>query len=326
MFADDPGVRIPAVYAGHTTRRVLTLEDVYFIKITDYAAVEAAGVSRAEAADRLFSTYLRQIFLEGFFHADPHPGNLFIEPLDGRWRLVFVDFGMVGRLSAGAKQGLRDLAIAVGARDLDRLMRAYQELDILLPGADLARIRQAEAAVFDRFWGKSMRELAHTHPQEMRRFAREFRDLMNEMPFQAPRDLIFLGRCVAILSGMCSGLNPEFNLFGGLAPFADSSGPGGRRWLGRLLGWLVEEGGRSSRFGTPDLRVAGLEGRTRRDRPRRARLERRRIRRTIGRWLVALSRLCRVALAEPCCASTARRQGGRLVLAVALAGIVLSAR
>jgi len=243
MFADDPEVRIPAVYGSHTTRRVLTLEDVYFIKITDYPAIEAAGVSRAEAADRLFRTYLRQIFIEGFFHADPHPGNLFIEPLDGRWRLVFVDFGMVGRLSAEAKQGLRDVAIAVGARDLDRLTRAYQELDILLPGADLGQIRQAEAAVFDRFWGRSMRELAHTHPEEMRRFAREFRDLMNEMPFQAPRDLIFLGRCVAILSGMCSGLNPEFNLFGGLAPFArqlvaEEAGD----WLDRLLDWLAEEG------------------------------------------------------------------------------------
>jgi predicted unusual protein kinase regulating ubiquinone biosynthesis (AarF/ABC1/UbiB family) len=243
MFADDPDVRIPAVYADHTTRRVLTLEDVYFIKITDYAAVEAAGVSRAEAADRLFRTYLRQIFLEGFFHADPHPGNLFVEPLDGRWRLVFVDFGMVGRLSANVKQGLRDLAVAVGARDLDRMMRSYQELGVLLPAADLGRIRQAEAAVFDRFWGKSMRELVRIHPQEMRQFSQQFRDLMLEMPFQVPRDLIFLGRCVAILSGMCTGLNPEFNLFEGLAPFARQLlAEEGGDWFDRLLGWLAEEG------------------------------------------------------------------------------------
>ncbi len=243
MFANDPDVRIPIVYASHTTRRALTLEDVYFIKITDYAAVEAAGVSRAEAADRLFRTYLRQIFLEGFFHADPHPGNLFVEPLDGRWRLVFVDFGMVGRLSAAQKQGLRDLAIAVGGRDLDRLIRSYQELRILLPGTDLARLRLAEAAVFDRFWGKTMRELARTHPQEMRRFAHEFRDLMVEMPFQVPKDLIFLGRCVAILSGMCTGLDPEFNLFAGLAPFARQLiAEEGGDWLDRLLDWLIEEG------------------------------------------------------------------------------------
>lgn len=221
MFAGDATIRIPAVHEAYTTRRTLTLEDVYFIKITDYAALEGAGVDRREAADRLFRTYLRQIFLEGFFHADPHPGNLFAEPLgEGQWRLVFVDFGMVGHLSPRVRQGLRSLAIAVGARDLDRLMQAYQELGVLLPGADLERIRQAEAAVFDRLWGKSMRELVDLDPQEVRLMARQLRGVLYEMPFQLPKDLVFLGRCVAILAGMCTGLNPDFNLFEGLAPFA----------------------------------------------------------------------------------------------------------
>ncbi|RMF31181.1 MAG: AarF/ABC1/UbiB kinase family protein, partial [Chloroflexi bacterium] len=123
-FRGDPGVRVPAVHWSHTTRRVLTLEDVTAIKITDYAAIEAAGVSRQEVAQRLMETYLQQIFRDGFFHADPHPGNLFVQPLpwpeggrggestlrpkDGRgngrgggrpFRLVFVDFGMVGRVT-----------------------------------------------------------------------------------------------------------------------------------------------------------------------------------------------------------------------------------
>jgi predicted unusual protein kinase regulating ubiquinone biosynthesis (AarF/ABC1/UbiB family) len=244
MFADEPTLRVPAVHAAQTTLRVLTLEDVYAIKITDYAAIEAAGVDRAEVADRLFRTYLRQIFVEGFFHADPHPGNLFVQPLaDGGWRLVFVDFGMVGRLSPQAKQGLRDMAVGVGTRNFDRLMTAYQELGVLLPEANIDRLRQAEAAVFDRFWGKSMRELTHLDRREMHRFAMQFRDLLFEMPFQIPTDLIFLGRCVSILSGMCTGLNPEFNLFGGLAPFAQQllEGEGGD-WLSTLLDWLVEQG------------------------------------------------------------------------------------
>lgn len=240
MFARNPRVRIPKVHGSFSTRRVLTLEDVYYIKITDYAAIEAAGVSRAEVAQRLFRTYLTQIFRKGFFHADPHPGNLFVEPLEREgWRLVFVDFGMVGRLNEQAKQGLRDLAIAIGGRDVDRLMRAYQTLGVILPGADLQRIRQAEQAMFERLWGRSMRELAAIHPREMREFSREFRDVMYEMPFQVPTDLIFLGRCVAILSGMCTGLDPDFNLFQGLAPFArqllaDEQGD----WSQQLLDWL----------------------------------------------------------------------------------------
>ncbi len=246
MFAGEPDVRVPTVYPSHTTARALTLEDVYFIKITDYAAVEAAGVDRAEAASRLLRVYLRQIFQEGFFHADPHPGNLFVEPLgQAGWRLVFVDFGMVGRLSAQAKHALRETAIAVGARDAGRLLKGMRELGVLLPGADEGLIRQAmQATLFDRFWGKSVRELMRIHPQEMRQFAGRFRELLYEMPFQLPGDMIFLGRCIAILSGMCTGLDPEFNVFAELTPFARqllAEEDGG--WLGALLEMLAGQGG-----------------------------------------------------------------------------------
>ncbi|MEJ2759020.1 MAG: AarF/UbiB family protein, partial [Anaerolineales bacterium] len=79
-FADVKGVRVPAVVWSHTTKRVLTLEDVYAIKISDHAEIDQAGVDRGEVAVRLFDTYMRQIFEDGFFHADPHPGNLFVDP------------------------------------------------------------------------------------------------------------------------------------------------------------------------------------------------------------------------------------------------------
>jgi len=199
---------------------------------------------------------MHQIFEVGFFHADPHPGNLFVEPTNGPgaiagasegsrkgWRLVFVDFGMVGRLAPEARSDLRNLAIALGTRDVDRLMRAYGELGVLLPGADLDRLRQAEAAVFERLWGKSVRELMQIDPREMRRFAHEFRDLLYEMPFQMPADLIFLGRCVAILSGMCTGLDPDFNLFSELAPFARTmlTAEGGGVNVDSALTWLIEQ-------------------------------------------------------------------------------------
>jgi predicted unusual protein kinase regulating ubiquinone biosynthesis (AarF/ABC1/UbiB family) len=128
---------------------------------------------------------------------------------------------MVGEITPATKQALRDIAIAIGTRDLDRLIQAYQDLGALLPGADLERIRQAEAAMMERIWGKSMRELVRMHPQDMREFAREYRDVLYEMPFQMPENMIFLGRCVAILSGMCTGLDPDFNLFQGLRPFAE---------------------------------------------------------------------------------------------------------
>lgn len=230
-FAGRDDVRVPRVIWSHTTRRVLTLEDVYAIKITDYEAITEAGVDRTEVAKRLFDVYLEQIFHHEFFHADPHPGNLFVETILGEdengrgesgigWRLTFVDFGMMGQIPPNTRAGLRELAIAVATQDAKRLVKSYQILGFLLPGADLSLVEEAEAAAFERFWGKSMAELQEIGFEEMHEFAKEFRGLLYDMPFQVPQDLILLGRCVTILSGMCAGLDPNFNLWESISPFA----------------------------------------------------------------------------------------------------------
>ena len=233
---------------------MLTLEDVFAIKITDYEAISAAGIDRAEVARQLLDTYLKQIFEDGFFHADPHPGNLFVTPLAGQtedgkpaWRLTFVDFGMVGHVPDTLRTGLREVLIATGTQDAARLIRSFQTLHVLLPSADLKQLEQMSASMFDMFWGKSMEELRQLSPEEMFRFADRFRDLMFNMPFQLPQNLLMLGRTVAILSGMCTGLDNEFNLWNQLAPYAtklvsQEVGSNWRVWLdeaGNILKELV---------------------------------------------------------------------------------------
>jgi predicted unusual protein kinase regulating ubiquinone biosynthesis (AarF/ABC1/UbiB family) len=226
LFTERPSVYVPRVVWSHTTKKNLTLEDVTAIKITDYDAITKAGIDRADVAQRLFETYLKQIFEDGFFHADPHPGNLFVTPKDDNttgkrdWILTFVDFGMVGRVPETIRQGLREMAIGVGTQDAARVIKSYQILGVLLPGADLSLIEQAEAKAFDRFWGKSMSELQNINLDEMHEFAKEYREIIYAMPFQVPSDILFLVRCIAILSGMCTGLNPDFNVWEGLTPFA----------------------------------------------------------------------------------------------------------
>ena len=225
-FKDDPDVHVPRVVRSLTTLRVLTLEDVYAIKITDYDAITAAGIKRGDVANKLLGTYLKQIFEDGFVHADPHPGNLFVTPIftDGeippRWQLTFVDFGMTARVPENVRDALREMLIGVGTKDASRVVKAYQMLGMLLPGADLKLIEQAEAQVFDRFWGMTMSELRKTNPDEIRKFAHQYRDLIFSMPFQVPNNLIMLARTVAILSGMCTGLDPDFNLWNQVAPYA----------------------------------------------------------------------------------------------------------
>lgn len=227
-FNAFPGVCVPQVIWTHTTQRTLTLENVLAIKITDYPAIKAAGVNRAEVASRLLDTYLKQIFEDGFFHADPHPGNLFVYPRENKggvpggqgWVLVFVDFGMVGRVPDTLRNGLRELLMAVGTRDAARAVKAYQAMGVLLPEADLDRLEQAGALMFERFWGMDMTQMTTIPYEEMHLFADQFRDLLYEMPFQVPQNMIFLARCVGILSGMCTGLDPQFNVWEHLAPYA----------------------------------------------------------------------------------------------------------
>jgi predicted unusual protein kinase regulating ubiquinone biosynthesis (AarF/ABC1/UbiB family) len=221
MFADDPGVYIPTIYRDHCTDYVLTMEDVSAIKLNDYAALDAAGIDRREVSKRLMDTYTRQIFEERFFHADPHPGNLFLYPLERDpnappgtgtpFYLIFIDFGMIGTLTPEIVQGIVNTLAAVITRDAHRLVKSYQELGFLLPSADVRRIEEATEAVFQRVWGMNMTELSAMGFDAAQDIGREFGDLLREMPFRVPQDFIYLGRTVGILGGMTTTIDPSFN-------------------------------------------------------------------------------------------------------------------
>lgn len=224
-FAEERRINVPRVVWELTARRVLTLQDVTAIKLGDYDAITAAGIDRNEVAEVLASTYLQQVFVDGFFHADPHPGNLFVTPRPDappgapRWALTFVDFGMVGRVPDNLREGLREALIAIGMQDGARLVASMKTLDILLPGADLKLIEMATMQVFERFGGMTMGDLRDVDHAEMRRFGLQFRDLMLDLPFQLPENLLMLGRTTGLLSGMCTGLSPQFNIWATITPY-----------------------------------------------------------------------------------------------------------
>lgn len=260
MFKDDMGIYIPAVYSEHSTDSVLVMEDVTTIKISDYAALDAAGINRNAVAKRLMDCYMKQVFEERFFHADPHPGNLFIYPLphenggghygkQGRpFYLIFIDFGMTGSLSPGIAAGLINTLSAIVSRDADKLVRSYQELGFLLPDADVERIEEATKAAFDQVWGLSMTEIRNVSYDEARDLAHEFNDLLFSMPFQVPQDFIYLGRCLGILSGMATSLDPTFNPWQELQPYAQKmiartlTGSNGSSTNGDVLGLPILQG------------------------------------------------------------------------------------
>src|SRR5262245_26728002 len=229
-FADVPGVYMPAPYPEVTTRRVLVMERIGGIKISDVVALDRARVDRSELAHRFYRAYLKQWFLDGVFHADPHPGNLFVR-VEGPpppatngakpgapFTLIFVDFGMVGRLGARAMEALREATVAVATNDPARFVQSLDNLGVILPDADRRPIVQAAQILFKYTYDRSIREMTSTDVVEG--VFGEVEQLVRDMPFQMPQDLIYLGRSVSMVSGMTTAIDPDINLFETLRPFA----------------------------------------------------------------------------------------------------------
>ena len=124
-FADQDDIVVPKIYWEHTTKRVLVMEFVDGIKITDFEAIDAAGIDRQQVARLLTDSYFKQIFSHGFFHADPHPGNLFVQPGP---KLVIVDFGIAKELPEGFLSGFIKLVSALISGNLEGLPQAFRDL------------------------------------------------------------------------------------------------------------------------------------------------------------------------------------------------------
>ena len=240
-FAGDERVAVPRVAWERTTRRVLTLEDVTAIKITDTDGLRAAGIDPVEVAPVFASVMFDQLFTTGFFHADPHPGNIFVTPTPGAgglpWRLTFIDFGMMGEVPPGTRSGLRKLLIAAAARDGGGLVSAIGEIGVLLPTADTAELERAMSRLFTRFGGMGFAELREVDPREFLAFANEFGELVRSLPFQVPENFLLIIRAMSLTSGVCSSLDPRFNLWDSVEPYA-------ARLLREERGNLLQDAGR----------------------------------------------------------------------------------
>lgn len=226
-FASDASVRVPEIVWERTTRRVLTLEDVSAIKINDVDGLRAAGIDPSAVAERFAAVMFDQLFTHGFFHADPHPGNIFVTPAVGGpgasaapWQLTFVDFGMMGEVPATTRVGLRRILIAAAARDGKGIVEGMRELGALLPSADAAGLERAMSHAFERFGGMGFAELRQVDEREFRAFAAEFGDVIRSMPFQLPEDFLLIIRAMSLTSGVCSSLDPAFNIWNSVEPYA----------------------------------------------------------------------------------------------------------
>ncbi|WP_104127479.1 AarF/ABC1/UbiB kinase family protein [Cryobacterium sp. Y57] len=222
-FPDDDRVSVPVVAWERTTRRVLTLEDVTAIKITDVDALVKAGIDPVQVAPVFAEVMFDQMFTMGYFHADPHPGNIFVTPhadSERGWKLTFIDFGMMGEVPKSTRTGLRKMLIAAASRDGRGLVNAMNDVGVLLPSAETTELERAMTQLFARFGGMGFAELREVDPREFREFAVQFGDVVRSLPFQLPENFLLIIRAMSLTSGVSSALNPAFNLWDSVEPYA----------------------------------------------------------------------------------------------------------
>ena len=209
-FAGDPGIYIPRVHWDFTTGRVLTLERVSGIKVADLSALDKAGIDRHVVAENSVRVMLREVFEFGFFHADPHPGNFFVQP-DGS--IAMVDFGMVGHLDTNMQESLLRMGMAMGRQDAQRLSDEFFAIGIAKANVKRKALQRDLDHFISGYAGRSIKELAAAKAVD------EVMAIALRHHLQMPAELVMLFRVVGISEGLGAQLDPGFKLFEFAAPY-----------------------------------------------------------------------------------------------------------
>lgn len=234
-FRNDPSIKVPAIYWRYTSTHVLTLEWINGFKLTDTRRIQEAGLETDTLIDVGVTAGLRQLLEYGFFHADPHPGNLFAMA-DGR--LAYIDFGMMDQLEEKTKETLVDAIIHVVNKDYAELAQAFVELGFLTPETDIYPIVPALETVLGNAIGKNVGSF------NFKSITDSFSELMYEYPFRIPAKFALIIRSLVTQEGIALSLNPNFKIVEVAYPYVarrllTGESPALRR---RLLNVLFKDG------------------------------------------------------------------------------------
>lgn len=210
-FRGEKWVCVPRVYWKYASPTVLTLEYMPGIKISHYEAIEAAGLDRKLLAQLGAKAYLQQILNGGFFHADPHPGNLAVNT-DGS--LIFYDFGMMGQIESNIREGLMDTLVGVTQKNSGMVVDSLIKLGALVPTGDMTSVRRSIQFMLDNFMDKPFEE------QSVDAISEDLYEIAYGQPFRFPATFTFVMRAFSTLEGVGKGLDPEFNFMEVAQPYA----------------------------------------------------------------------------------------------------------
>lgn len=231
IHRDD--IVVPAIHWSYTTSKVLTMEYLEGVKINNFTQLDAWGVDRTTLAKSLLEIFIEQILVEGFFHADPHPGNVLVQP-DGT--IALIDFGMVGRIADNMKAQMVALLMAVYLKDAHGAIDALNRLKFLRRNVDLEVFSRNLTLLFEQINGDTF-DLSFVTSGDN---AEELRDFLFSQPFQLPANTTFLGKALGTVYGLCLGLDPEFDLIGTAKPYVEEVVRSDLR--GNIFSTVVDEG------------------------------------------------------------------------------------
>jgi len=241
-FKDLEYVKVPSIYWEYTTPQVLTMEYVPGIKINKIQALDQLGVDRKRLGRYAVESYLEQILSHGFFHADPHPGNIAVDDVNGG-RLIFYDFGMMGSISPNIREGLLEAFYGVYEKDPDKVLQAMVQMGVLVPTGDLTAVRRTALFFLNSFEERlaaqrkekeeiaAAEELGFKKPlskeekqeKKKQRLAAIGEDLLAiaaDQPFRFPATFTFVVRAFSVLDGIGKGLDPRFDITEIAKPYA----------------------------------------------------------------------------------------------------------
>lgn len=212
-FRDHARILVPEVYLKHTTRRVITMEYLPGIKINDRQSLEACGIDVKEINQLGICAYLKQLLQDGFFQADPHPGNMAVSQ-DGN--LIFYDFGMMAEVQPINKDQMVKTFFAVLRKDTDQVVETLTDLGLIEPMADMTPVRRVTQFLLEKFTEK---------PIELQAFGEmrsELYALYEQQPFRLPAKMTFILKALTTLDGVARSLDPQYNLLACAKPFVKS--------------------------------------------------------------------------------------------------------
>ncbi|CAD5167108.1 unnamed protein product [Musa acuminata subsp. malaccensis] len=239
-FKDMDYVKVPKIYWECTTPQVLTMEYVPGIKINRIKQLDQLGVDRKRLGRYAVESYLEQILSHGFFHADPHPGNIAVDDVNGG-RLIFYDFGMMGSISSNIREGLLEAFYGIYEKDPDRVLQAMIQMGVLVPTGDMTAVRRTAQFFLNSFEERlaaqvKEREMATTElgfkkpltkeerlEKKKQRLAAIGEDLLAiaaDQPFRFPATFTFVVRAFSVLDGIGKGLDPRFDITEIAKPYA----------------------------------------------------------------------------------------------------------